>query len=111
MWFSWKWENNFKENLNIPDCNRKFFNNTDNLYELAYHKPNISNILNDTKIFLDNINPEQFNSTDFGYIIHSNVYFNCCEKEGFDLNNFTNEAYETIYKGFYELTGKSNLGA
>ena len=31
--------------------------------------------------------------------------------KGFDLNNFTNEAYETIYKGFYELTGKSNLGA
>ena len=31
--------------------------------------------------------------------------------KGFDLTNFTNEAYETIYKGFYELTGKSNLGA
>ena len=31
--------------------------------------------------------------------------------KGFDLMNFTNEAYETIYKGFYELTGKSNLGA
>ena len=31
--------------------------------------------------------------------------------KGYDLMNFTNEAYETIYKGFYELTGKSNLGA
>ena len=31
--------------------------------------------------------------------------------KGFDLNNFTNEAYETIYKGFYDLKDKVTVGA
>jgi hypothetical protein len=31
--------------------------------------------------------------------------------KGFDLYNFTNEAYETIYKGFYELQDKTIVGA
>ena len=29
--------------------------------------------------------------------------------KGYDLTNFTNEAYETIYKGFYALQDKSAL--
>ena len=31
--------------------------------------------------------------------------------KGFDLNNFTNEAYEIIYKGFYDLKDKVTVGA
>ncbi len=31
--------------------------------------------------------------------------------KGFDLYNFTNEAYETIYKGFYELQDKTMVEA